>query len=119
MLRLALSFVLALFLAACGEDDPREALIGDWRAAAPAGQQGEAVMTLAKDGSIQVKITVGGTEKTHSGTWALTEDGKLTLVADAGGQQQILTCDYEIKDGTLRLSGEDRECGASPDFKKV
>ncbi len=110
MRRLLLCLALAGLLSACGDDAPKDPLVGTW-----SGDLGglSLVLILGADGKLEMK---NGEALLGDGTWS-AKDGRLTLdLVRASGGKQLLTCDYVIKDGVLRLSGEAKDCTQAPNL---
>ena len=111
-MRRLVALSIALFLAACGDDDASKALTGKWNVEGSDGFS----MALLDDGKMETKR---GEEVVASGTWEL-KDGKLAITATLAGSSEAstLACDYKIEGKTLTLSGEG-DCGTAPTFTKM
>lgn len=108
--KLSLAISLCLSLAACG-DDPAKDIAGSYDIEGIEG----AAMHFREDGTLEAEQ---GGQTIAIGTWAI-KDGKLEMTATPVGasQAKVLLCDYEIKDGSLTISGEG-ECAEAPKMKK-
>lgn len=108
--KLSLALFLSLSLAAC-DDDPAKDFAGSYDIEGIEG----AAMHFREGGVLEAEQ---GGQIIAAGTWAL-KDGKLEMSAtpSGGGEAKVLLCDYELKDGSLTISGEG-ECAQAPKMKK-
>jgi len=104
MMRVCLVGVLALFLASCGSDKPKDLIVGKWKGKEkmPDGKEVDVKVEFTKDGT--VKMTQG--DLTIDGKYKFVDDNNIEMEATILGQTQKQKMKVEVTKDKLKTTDE-------------